>query len=247
MLTFNGCAGWSIPKPYADHFPAAGSHLERYAACLGAVEINSSFYRPHRPQTYAKWAACVPADFRFAVKVPKSITHEHRLQDTRELWDTFLAQVAGLGEKLGPLLVQLPPSLAFDNAVAKTFFADLRGRFTGQVVCEPRHVSWFVPVAGDLLTEFRVARVAADPVPVPVPSPFAALAAQPGGWGGLAYYRLHGSPMIYRSAYAPEFLEKLATSVQNNPQRSVPTWCIFDNTAEGAAMGNVLEFKEIVK
>src|SRR5690349_12428290 len=66
-----GCAGWSLPKEHADRFPAEGSHLERYAACFPAVEINSSFYKPHRPTTYARWAASVPPDFRFSVKVPK--------------------------------------------------------------------------------------------------------------------------------------------------------------------------------
>src|SRR5688572_17535989 len=74
-----GCAGWSLPKKFADAFPAEGSHLVRYAARLPAVEINSSFYRPHRPTTYEKWAASVPTGFRFSVKVPKWITHERRL------------------------------------------------------------------------------------------------------------------------------------------------------------------------
>ena len=76
-----GTAAWSIPKEHAAPFPVAGSHLERYGAVLNAVEINSSFYRPHRTTTYERWAASVPEDFRFAVKVPKAITHEHRLKD----------------------------------------------------------------------------------------------------------------------------------------------------------------------
>jgi uncharacterized protein YecE (DUF72 family) len=70
-----GTAAWSIPKKHAAPFPTAGSHLERYAAVFNAAEINSSFYRPHRAATYERWAASVPDDFRFAVKVPKAITH----------------------------------------------------------------------------------------------------------------------------------------------------------------------------
>ena len=76
-----GYAGWSIPRQYAEHFPEQGAHLERYAQRLTAVEINSSFYRPHRPATYARWAAVVPEAFKFAVKVPKEITHTRRLRD----------------------------------------------------------------------------------------------------------------------------------------------------------------------
>lgn len=70
-----GTAGWSIARSDAHGFPAAGTALERYARVFGGVEINSSFHRAHRPSTWAKWAACVPAGFRFAVKIPKTITH----------------------------------------------------------------------------------------------------------------------------------------------------------------------------
>src|SRR5690349_20087775 len=118
-----GCAGWSIPKEHAGLFPAAGSHLERYAARFAAVEINSSFYRPHRPGTYARWAATVPEGFRFAVKMPREITHRRRLVGAVELLDRFLDEARALGDKLGPLLVQLPPKLTFAGDVARAFFA----------------------------------------------------------------------------------------------------------------------------
>ena len=107
------------------------------------MEINSSFYRPHKPATYTKWAGSVPDNFRFAVKVPKEATHARRLVDTEDVLDRFLPEATALGEKLGPLLVQLPPSLAFDADVADTFFAALRERFDGHVVLEPRHPTWF--------------------------------------------------------------------------------------------------------
>jgi len=234
---FIGCAGWSIPALHAGHFPATGSHLERYAARFPAVEINSSFYRPHRPQTYAKWAAAVPDHFRFAVKVPRVITHEQRLRDASEPLDRFLGEVGELGAKLGPLLVQLPPSLAFDKAIAGAFFTSLRERYAGYVVCEPRHRSWFTPDAEELLGAFQVARVAADPDVVP-------RAGVLGGWSGLAYFRLHGSPTIYYSAYSSEFLRALSNTLRECAARSVPTWCIFDNTAEGAATANALDVWE---
>ena len=140
-----GCAGWSIPKEHGARFPEEGTHLARYAARFPAVEINSSFYKPHRPATYARWAASVPPDFRFAVKVPKAATHERRLADAGEVLDRFLEEATRLEGKLGPLLVQIPPSLAFSATLAAGFFAALRDRFEGDVAFEPRHASWFAP------------------------------------------------------------------------------------------------------
>ncbi len=227
-----GCAGWSILKEHVGQFPGQGTHLERYAARFPAVEINSSFYRPHRPATYARWAASVPAHFRFAVKVPRDITHRCRLANVTDLLERFHAECSALGDKLGPLLVQLPPSLAYDAAIAASFFAAVRERFGGAVVCEPRHPSWFVPAVEDCLKEFRVARVAADPTVVPA-------AGEPGGWPGLAYYRLHGAPHVYYSAYSADYVATLANRLKALAvTREV--WCIFDNTARGAAAVNAL-------
>ncbi len=228
-----GCAGWSLPKEHAGRFPPAGTHLERYAARLPAVEINSSFYRPHRPATYARWAASVPDGFAFAVKVPREATHERRLVDTGDVLDRFLAEATQLGNKLGPLLVQLPPSLAYDAAVAGRFFAALRDRFDGDVALEPRHRSWFEAKAGRPLVKHRVARVAADPAVVPA-------AAEPGGWGGLVYYRLHGSPRTYYSPYPDGALDAIAEKLRR-AARSASAWCIFDNTALGHATANALD------
>ncbi len=228
-----GCAGWSIPKPHAAHFPPDGSHLERYARRFGAVEINSSFYNPHRPTTYARWAETVPAAFQFAVKVPRTITHTRRLAGVETELESFLAEVTSLGTKLGPLLVQLPPGLAFDHTVADRFFSTLRERFDGDVVCEPRHATWFSPEADALLAAWQVARVAADPALMPE-------AAQPGGWDGIVYYRLHGSPRIYYSTYDTNYLDVLARTLAQHAARRVPAWCIFDNTAESAATANAL-------
>jgi uncharacterized protein YecE (DUF72 family) len=228
-----GVAGWSIPRQHAERVPERGTHLQRYAGRLPAVEINSSFYRPHRPATYERWAESVPEAFRFAVKVPREITHGRRLRDVAEPLDRFLSEAGALGAKLGPLLVQLPPSLRFDAAVAEAFFAALRARFAGDVVCEPRHPTWFGDAAERLLSTGRVARVAADPAPAPA-------AAQPGGWPGLVYYRLHGSPEMYTSNYGDDYLDVLAQTLDAAAQ-SAPTWCIFDNTIVGAATANALD------
>jgi len=231
---FIGTAGWSIPAPQAERCAAAGSHLARYARCLPAVEINTSFYRSHRPATYERWAGSVPADFKFSLKLPKAITHEHRLVGCRELVDAFLAEAGALGDKLGPILVQLPPSLEFNRRTAGLFFKLLRQRVPGPISCEARHPSWFEAAADSRLAEFQVARVAADPAIAPA-------AATPGGWLGWAYYRLHGSPRMYYSAYTGEYLEQLASRLRRHTAEGAGAWCIFDNTTLGAALGNALD------
>jgi uncharacterized protein YecE (DUF72 family) len=213
-----------------------GSHLERYASRFHAVEINSSFHRPHRPATYARWSAAVPSSFRFSVKLPKTITHGLRLQETGGLLDAFLAEAAGLGDKLGCLLVQLPPSLGFDPVVATGFFADLRARSAAPLACEPRHPDWFAPQAEGLLRDLGVARVAADPARVPE-------AGKPGGWPGMTYYRLHGSPRMYYSAYSGEDLAALASRIRADAADGRTVWCIFDNTTLGAAVPNALDLQ----
>jgi len=234
-----GCAGWTVPKPYGASFPAAGSHLERYAQRFNAVEINSSFYRPHRRTTYERWAASVPDVFAFAVKAPREITHERRLADANGVLDAFLEQATGLGVKLGPLLFQLPPSLAFDGKIAAAFFAVLRARHSGSVVCEPRHPTWFTNDAEILLTNFRIARVAADPAIIPA-------AAEPGGYSEIQYFRLHGAPRIYYSGYSADRIEIYAHRVAEAALGGRSVWCIFDNTALAAATGDALTLQGLV-
>ena len=228
-----GTAGWSVPKAHADAFPASGSHLERYAQRFDAVEINTAFYRSHRVGTYARWAASVPERFRFAVKLPRTITHEQRLDRAEGLLRQFLGEVAGLGPKLGPLLIQLPPSLRFDPDTSAGFLRAFRDSHGGSIVCEPRHASWFAHDVDALLTELCIARVAADPSPVPG-------AGEPGGWHGLRYERLHGSPKMYYSAYPPSALDALAGRLRGDAVHGRECWCIFDNTAAFAAAGDAL-------
>lgn len=231
-----GCAGWSLSREYAVQFAAQGTHLQRYGARLGGVEINSSFYRPHRRETYVRWAESVPDDFRFSVKAPKLITHGQRLHSCEPLLELFLSQCSGLGDKLGCVLVQLPPSLRFDEAVAEAFFATLREHFSGGVVLEPRHASW--AAAEPLLQAQRIARAAVDP------SRFGGDSA-PAGWPGLRYWRLHGAPRIYHDSYDESQIQSLAVELVAAATAGAQAWCIFDNTASGAALGNALRLHEL--
>ena len=234
-----GCAGWSLPAPPTHLRAQARSQLQRYADLFDAVEINSSFYRPHRPATYARWAQSVPGDFRFSTKLPRTISHQRRLKDCRAELDGFLEGVTELGEKLGTLLLQLPPTLAFDAAVADRFFTDLRERHAGAVACEPRHVSWFAFEAERLLRTFSIARAGADPARVP-------RAAVPGGNRQVEYLRLHGSPRMYYDAYGDIALQRLALRLSRRTTLTSERWCIFDNTARGAAQVDAVKLKRLL-
>jgi uncharacterized protein YecE (DUF72 family) len=235
-----GCAGWSIPSRHAHLFGEGDSHLARYATRFDVTEVNSTFHRPHRAGTFERWAASVPARFRFSVKLPKAITHEARLHGTGDALAAFFDAVAGLGGKLGGVLVQLPPSLAFDARVASRFFAMLRRRSDAPVACEPRHASWFEPRVDAVWERFAIARVAADPAPLPA-------AADPAGGARWNYWRWHGSPRIYYSRYEDAALEALARTLGKCGRTRAPAWCIFDNTAHGHAMEDAARLQDLLR
>jgi uncharacterized protein YecE (DUF72 family) len=233
-----GTAGWSIPTSEKERFPGSGSHLERYAHRLGAAEINSTFHRSHRRSTYERWAANVPDHFRFSAKLPKAISHNRELRSFDFLVGQFAQELGPLGHKLSVVLVQFPPSFAFEAEAISGLFAALRGSFDVSLACEPRHASWFDHEADTFLAGYRVARVAADPVLFP-------RGERPGGWLDLAYYRLHGSPRTYYSAYDRGALceaRRKLLSEDAAPSR----WCIFDNTAASAAASNALDLSEML-
>ena len=233
-----GTAGWSIPLREAEGFPAEGSALERYAARFSCAEINSSFHRSHRASTWERWAQSVPSGFRFSAKLSKEITHKRKLADCGEPLEAAVAEMRTLGPKLHVILVQLPPSLAFDPALAGAFFSALRTHWSGRLACEPRHASWFEADADALLVRFEAARVAADPARVTE-------AAVPGGWRGFSYWRLHGSPVPYRSSYDDGRIESYAAAMIAEREEGRDAWAIFDNTASGAATGDALKLQRL--
>ena len=236
-----GLAGWSeavsrhrAVLPVIEGLDPAASALTRYASVFDFVEINASFYRQFRPETYTKWAGEVPADFRFAVKMHRLITHFTRLKKP-ELLEPFFAAVSGLGEKLSVVLIQFPPSLACDATVAAAFFDALRARYAGPAVCEPRHDSWREPGAAALLAAHCIGVVRTE---IPEAAPEVAPDAVP------AYVRLHGAPRRYYSAYSAEQLSQLAGFLHRDQRRD--HFIVFDNTASSAGVRNALELRGLV-
>lgn len=231
-----GTAGWSIPKAHNGQFTKEGTHLERYARRLQAVEVNSSFYRDHQEATYYRWAYTTPEEFRFSVKFPRRYTHEGMLTLTAEQAKSALEPIFGLREKLGVILVQLPPKLQFEVERAKAFFGTLRELYAGNLACEPRHPTWGQAEALDFFLSHKISKVQADPEPCP------ATDAKILSSGGFTYHRLHGSPEIYRSAYSPAFLEQLASTLEQEEG----AWCIFDNTTFGHATHNAIQLQDLI-
>ena len=236
-----GTAGWSIPSELKEEFPEGDSHLERYGRVFTACEINRTFKKMPRDSTFERWAETVPEDFRFSVKVSREITHDHRLEEVAEPVEAFLDGIHHLGDRLGPLLIQLPPSLEIDFEVARDFLSVLRERHDGGVALEARHESWFGEEAEDLLTEHGVARVAADP-------PRAEEDGDPGGTDELAYFRLHGQPEIYRSPYRDDglegWLERVREAADSPEDEEREVWLVFDNTAEGEGTADALRARD---
>lgn len=242
-----GTAAWGLPRDSRNAFPEGESLLARYAGVFPCTEVNSTFSKTHRPATFERWASQTPPAFRFAVKLPKAMTHEARLTVPAREIGAFVASLQGLGDRLGALLVQLPPSLALEPRVARAFFRALRKAFEGPIVCEPRHASWFTEAGNRLLVEERVGRVAADPAKP-------AGAGEPGGWlgergdgrGAAVYYRWHGAPRLYWSAYPEEWLRAKAAELRQWPA-GTQVWCIFDNTASGAATADALTMRTLLE
>lgn len=233
-----GLAGWSeatsrfrslYPVPSSPDKP---SGLQRYAESFDFVEINASFYRQMRRSTFERWAADTPDDFRFSVKMHRGLTHFHRLRDTTSL-DAFLDSAEGLGPKLAVILVQLPPSLAFDAATVSSFLAALRQRYAGPAACEPRHASWCEPEVEALIGGYGVGMVRTE---IPAED-------SPAGIGP-AYVRLHGSPRRYASPYSDAQLADLAAWLRRHPDRE--SFVVFDNTATTAATLNARSLQQML-
>lgn len=227
-----GTASWNIPKQTKNLFPESGSHLERYAQIFNCVEINSSFYRDHKPETYKRWSEGVGKDFKFSVKLSKYFTHQHRFKESGPALRENIQGILELGAKLGVILIQLPPSLAYQRQDVLNFFKSLRNFYNGHVVLEPRHKSWINLEVAKIMADYKINKVLADPEPCPFTAQMRLQTEN------LRYLRLHGTPEIYKSRYSKEDIQRIADLAANSKQQM---WCIFDNTTFGYATENAFE------
>jgi uncharacterized protein YecE (DUF72 family) len=147
-----GASGFSYKEWLGRFYPpklAGTKMLAYYAERLPTVEINYTFRAMPRRAMLEGWAAKTPADFRFALKAPQRITHWARLRETGETLDYFIQTANALGERLGPVLFQLPPDLSRQDSLLTDFLAQIDGRV--QAAFEFRHTSWFAAPVFEML------------------------------------------------------------------------------------------------
>jgi uncharacterized protein YecE (DUF72 family) len=141
----------------------------------------------------------------------------------------------GLGGKWDTLLMQFPGSLLFDPVKLDRFYGFVREEFEGRIAVEPRHTSWLEAASIELMKKYQLTKVRSDPE--------RCFSEKSLDFGGFSYYRLHGSPVIYRSDYDGDLLSQLAQEFSE----TAPGWCIFDNTTFGYAAQNALTLKEMLE
>jgi len=228
-----GTSGWDYPEWAGRVYPKHGvsDKLRYYSGLFPIVEVNSTFYRLPPPSVAASWVRRTPGSFRFAAKFPQTITHDLRLVGTEEELHRFLAVLAPIraAGKFAAALLQLPPSLPFEPATVRAFYATLPRDLP--VAVEFRERSWVTPASFDLLREFGLAYVVVDgphvPAQLEVTAPFAYIR-----WHG------HGSPLWYDYTYSASELEAWVPRVQTLTEQVAVIYGFFNNHFRGDAAVN---------
>lgn len=221
-----GTSGWAYKDWNGPFYPDAVKAKDRLAYVsrrFSTLEINASFYRTPTEQAVAAWRAQTPDDFLFAWKASGHITHDTRLADPAESLPLMLQRIEGLGDKIGPILFQLPPSLRRDDDRLSNFLKALprRGRF----VFEFRHPDWYAPAVLDLLREHGAALCISDHHHAPAPFEVTA---------DFVYLRGHGPSGRYHGRYDEATLQDWAIHIQRW-REAHDVFVYFDNTIRCAA------------
>ncbi|ASK29013.1 histidine kinase [Chryseobacterium sp. T16E-39] len=206
-----------------------------YAKQFNAVEINSTFYRKPTAKTLVKWFDDTPEEFRFFIKIPKSVSHEKRLIECKEEITLFCQHIhESLKYKLSGFLYQFPPSFKNTPQNLKLIINNLDFDFLN--VIEFRHPSWWVHEVFEVLQHKNIVF---SGVSFPGDLPEEVISNHP----STLYYRLHGNPVLYKSEYTEEFLNDLAKKLQKTQKK---TFIFFNNTWGIAAIKNGLYLKRIL-
>ncbi len=235
-----GTSGWSYPG-WKDSFYRdipQRQWLAHYAQHFNAVEINASFYRLQKPQTYQRWCEAVPGNFRFSLKANRYLTHNKKLLDPLPSIAVERERARALGEKLSVVLWQLPHSYSKNIQRLGDFVAALHTWPEVRHVAEFRHASWFDQEVADCLSEGRVAVCQSDAADWPL-------------WDAvttnLVYVRLHGHTRTYASSYSHASLRCWAERIRGWLQTGHSVCVFFDNDAEGAAPRNALTLRQFLE
>jgi len=242
---FAGTSGWSYPHWAKGRFYPrglkAGEWLAFYAQRFATVEVNSTFYRLPKIEFIQRWGEVTPDEFRFAVKLWRRITHEKRLVDCAAEIEQFLAGVEPLRGKLGPILVQLPPSLRPGLETLDAFLTDYRkiaGKTARPVAVEVRNTDWLIPAAYALLDRHGAALCLADSERLEIAEPNAA---------PFVYIRRHGPGGRYRGCYSPAALAADAAHIRQLLNESRDVYIYFNNDIGGHAVDNARDLIQAVQ
>ena len=234
-----GTSGW-VYKGWRQHLydkAPVRRWLEIASRTFGALEINGSFYTQIKRETYERWRAETPDDFRFALKGHRFVTHYKRLRDCRDSIVLLRDQASGLGDKLAAVVWQLPATFQLDVARLDDFLGALTAWPSVRHAIELRHRSWFVDEVAARLREARVAACMSDAPDFPM-------------WRevttDLVYVRLHGHTRKYASSYSAQHLRRWTTDTARWLDEGRDVHVYFDNDAEGAAVHNAQMFAALV-
>jgi len=229
-LIYIGTSGWSYNHWIGRFYPEEikkNQWLNYYSKEFDTVEINSSFYHLPKLQTFIGWKNKTGENFIFSVKASRYITHIKRLTDCTEALERLFKAAEGLGEKLGPFLFQLPPSLKKDKAVLKNFLKMLPENY--KFAFEFRNESWFTKEIYKLLEDFRCAVVISGSPSFPYMEKITT---------NFCYIRMHGPGELYRSWYSKEELKKIAGLIKKNLNKKTESYVYFNNDAQAYAVEN---------
>jgi len=234
-----GTSGWHYDHWRDRFYPeklVKAKWLEFYASHFTTVEVNNSFYRLPSEAAFATWRDSSPANFTFAVKVSRFITHIKRLKDTAEALENFVSRARILREKLGPLLYQLPPNMHRNDEVLESFLSTLPQGM--KHVFEFRHESWVNDGVFEILRRYNVGLCVFD-----MPSFSCPLVAT----ADFAYVRLHGSTGLYWSCYSDEELADWAKGLANLAANLKAVYIYFNNDAEAFAVRNAITIRAFLE
>ncbi|MCQ4034781.1 DUF72 domain-containing protein [Kaistella montana] len=237
--TYIGCSGFSNRDWKGIFYPedlASKDQLSYYASHFNAVEINSTFYRKPRAQTLENWYEKTGEDFKFFIKIPKTITHLKKLSQTTEETSDFCHYIHnGIKEKLAGFLFQLPPSFHFSEENLEKVVCTVNVDFLN--VVEFRHKSWWNNTAFEALKKNNIVFCGVS-FPKDLPDEFIFNDEE------FSYYRLHGVPVQFKSEYSAEEIKKMAIKIKHS-QKTM--YVFFNNTWGTAALKNVSYLKKVLK
>lgn len=237
--TYIGTSGWSYGDWADDVFYPYDlpekNWLEFYSEHFPTVELNTSFYHLPAAKTFINWRQRTPPNFLFSVKISRYLTHIKKLSEPKEPWQRFIKNARELREKLGPILVQLPPNFKVNQDKLNNLLKIIPEKY--KIALEVRDDSWFNKDIYQTLKRFNVALVNADSQEWPTPDVTTA---------DFIYVRMHGPVGLYDSKYSTAQLKKLAEKIKSWKKEKQEIYVYFNNDTKGYAVENAKKLRQLV-